>query len=138
VKKLLLVVPAAVAALLLAAGRAAATPIWAGQCGIPSAPTVWGEYGWPTLLPIMARPGTVLAVTSGTDYPQKARAAGAATYYFDLHMNKRLGTPTKPADPAAVVAQAQKEYAYAVGQTGGCTTPLIIENELFGAGLATP
>src|SRR5581483_6307120 len=55
-----------------------------------------------------------------------------------LHMNKRLGTPTKPADPSAVLAQAQKEYAFAVGQTGGCTTPLIVENELFGAGLATP
>jgi len=138
VKALLLVIVVAAAAFLVSAGRASAAPIWAGQCGIPSAPTVWGEYGWPSLLPIMAKPGTLLAVTSGVDYPQKARAAGAATYYFDLHMNNRLGTPTKPADPAAVVAQAQKEYDYAVGQTGGCRSPLILENELFGAGLATP
>ncbi len=137
-KKLLLVVPAAAAACLLAAGRASATPIWAGQCGIAVAPTVWGDYGWPSLLPIFGRPGSLLAITSGSDYPAKARDTGAATFYFDLHMRNRVGIPTKPADPAAVVAQAQKEYDYAVAETGGCPTPLILENELFGAGLATP
>ena len=136
-RKLLLVVPAAVAAVLLAAGRAGAAPIWAGQCGLPAGRTVWAEYGWPELLPIMAKPGSVLAVTSGTDYPGRARAAGAALHYFDLHMNNRIGTPTKPASADAVAAQVEKEYAFAVAETG-CSTPLIVENELFGAGLATP
>ena len=137
-KKLLLVVLAAAAASLLAAGRASATPIWAGRCGVASAPTVWGEYGWPSLLPIFGKPGAFLAITSGSDYPEKARAAGAATYYFDLHMKNRVGIPTKPADPASIAAQAQKEYAFAVAETGGCTTPVTVENELYGAGLATP
>jgi len=129
---------AAIAAAFLFAGRASANPIWGGQCGIPAAPTVWGEYGWPSLLPILAHPGTLLAVTSGADYPGQARAAGAATYYFDLHMANRVGTPTNPADPSTIAAQAQKEYTYSVGQNGGCATPLVVENELSGAGLATP
>jgi hypothetical protein len=137
VKKLLLVLLAAVAACLAAAGRSSAAPIWAGDCGIPATATVWGEYGWPALLPIMARPGTLLAVTSGTDYPGRARSAGAALHYFDLHMNHRIGTPTKPASADAVAAQVAKEYAFAVAETG-CQTPMIVENELFGAGLATP
>jgi hypothetical protein len=137
-KKLLLVVLALAAALALVPARAAAgAPIWAGQCGIPAGGTVWGDYGWPSLLPVFAHPGTVLAVTSGSDYPQRARAAGAATIYFDLHMNNRIGTPTKPADPATIVAKAQKEFDFAVQQTQ-CSTPVIVENELFGAGLATP
>lgn len=133
-----LVIVVAAAAAFVFAGRASASPVWSGQCGIVSAPTVWGEYGWPSLLPILAKPGTLLAVTSGSDYPAQARAAGAATYYFDLHMANRVGTPTKPADPATIAAQAQKEYTYSVGQTGGCSTPLVVENELSGAGLTTP
>jgi hypothetical protein len=138
VTKLLLALSVAAAVSLLAAGRASATPIWAGQCGMPAAPTVWGEYGWPTLLPVFGKPGVALAVTSGTVYPQQARADGAATYYFDLHMNKRVGTPTKPGDAATALAQAEKAYAFAVTETGGCKTPVMIENELTGAGLVTP
>jgi hypothetical protein len=79
----------------------------------------------------------VLAVTTGTVYPRQAHATGAATVYFDLHLNKRIGTPTAPGDPAAVAAKAQKEYDFAVQQTG-CKTPVIVENELFGASTATP
>jgi hypothetical protein len=138
VQKLLVMIAASVVALAFGSGRASAAPIWAGECGIPSATTVWAEYGWPTLLPIFGKPGEVLAVTTGSVYPQNARDAGAATYYFDLHMKKRVGLPTKPAAPDAVLAQAQKEYDFAVAQTGGCRTPLIVENELSGAGLATP
>lgn len=138
-KKLLLVLLAATAAFLVAAGRASANPVWAGQCGIVAAPTVWGEYGWPSLLPILAKPGTLLAVTTSvSDYPQQARTAGAATYFFDLHMAQKTGSSTAPADPSTIAAKAQKEYDWAVGQTGGCKTPLVVENELTGAGLATP
>ena len=77
-KKLLLVVPAAVAACLLAAGRVGAAPIWAGQCGIAAAPTVWGEYGWPSLLPIFGEAGNRCSRSrAARDYPARARAAGA-------------------------------------------------------------
>jgi hypothetical protein len=138
--KLAFVVLAAVAACLLAAGRAASDPVFAGQCGIKAQQTVWAEYGWPSLLPILARPGTLLAVTthSGTDYAAAARARGAATYAFDLKLNAKVGSPTAPADPSTIEAAAQTEYAKAVERTGGCTTPMVVENELFGAATPTP
>jgi hypothetical protein len=140
VGKLALVIVAAAAACLLAAGRAASDPVWAGQCGIAAQQTVWGEYGWPTLLPILARPGTLLAVTNnpGKDYPADARARGAATYGFDLHFNSKVGTPAAPADPSTIQAAAEKQYQTTVTRTGGCSTPLIMENELFGATTSTP
>jgi hypothetical protein len=141
VGKLVLLVGAVAAACLLAAGRAASNPVWAGQCGIAAQQTVWGEYGWPTLLPILARPGTLLAVTqqSGVgDYAAEARARGAATYAFDLKMNAKVGTPNSPADPATIESAAETAYQKAVVRTGGCATPLIVENELFGATTSTP
>jgi hypothetical protein len=129
-----------VSACLILAGRAASDPVFAGQCGIAAQQTVWGEYGWPTLLPILAHRGTLLAVTNnpGKDYPAEARARGAATYGFDLHLNAKVGTPAAPTDPATLEAAAQKQYQTTVTRTGGCTTPLIVENELFGAGTSTP
>jgi hypothetical protein len=131
---------AAVSACLLAAGRAASDPVFAGQCGITPRQTVWAEYGWPSLLPILARPGTLLAVTTHspvTGYPQAVRRRGAATYSFDLKMKKRVGTPGAPANPSTLEAVAADEYGRAVARTG-CATPLMVENELFGAATATP
>jgi hypothetical protein len=114
--------------------------VFAGQCGIRAQQTVWAEYGWPTLLPILAKPGTALAVTteSGGDYPTEARRRGAATYAFDLKMSEKVGTPTAPADPGTIEAVADEEYSKAVLRTGDCTTPLIVENELLDATTPTP
>ena len=139
--KLGLVVVAVVAACLFAAGRAASDPVWAGQCGIAPQQTVWGEYGWPALLPILARPGTLLAVTQqsgASDYAADARARGASTYAFDLKMNATVGTPNAPADSATINPATATMYQKAVVRTGGCATPLIVENELFGAATPTP
>lgn len=139
--KLVLALGAVAAACLLAAGEAVSDPVFAGHCGIRAQPTVWGDYGWPSLLPVLARRGTLLAVTTHSPvggYPAKVRRRGAATYAFDLKMKKRVGTPTAPADPATIEAVAANEYARAVERTGGCPTPLIVENELFGAATATP
>jgi hypothetical protein len=140
VGKLALVAVLAAFACLLAAGRASSDPVFAGQCGIAAQQTVWAEYGWPTLLPVLAHRGTLLAVTNnpGKDYPAEARARGAATYGFDLHLNQKVGTPAAPADPATIQPGAQKQYQTTVTRTGGCTTPLLVENELFGAGTSTP
>ncbi|MGH3008475.1 MAG: hypothetical protein ACRDLM_03590 [Gaiellaceae bacterium] len=139
-KKVLLVVVAALAAFLLGAGQAASNPVWAGQCGIAAQQTVWAEYGWPSLLSVLAKPGTLLAVTNpaGSDYPAEARARGAATYGFDLKMKNKVGTPAAPADPSTIDSAADGQYQTSVARTGGCTTPLIVENELFGAGNVTP
>jgi hypothetical protein len=139
VGKLALFVLVAASACLLAAGRAASDPVWAGQCGIQTQQTVWGEYGWPTLLPILAHRGTLLAVTNnpGKDYPADARARGAATYGFDLHFKQKVGGPNAPADPATIEAAAEKQLQTTTARTA-CTTPVIVENELFGAATATP
>ena len=131
------------AAALLAAGSAVSDPVFAGQCGIRPQQTVWAEYGWPSLLPILAKPGTLLAATTqsgagGPVWAAKVRARGAATYAFDLKMPRRVGTPRAPADPSTVEAAAETQYGKAVERTDGCATPLIVENELFGAGIPTP
>lgn len=138
--KLCLAVLGAVLVCLLGAGRAVSNPVFAGQCGIAAQETVWGEYGWPTLLPILARPGTLLAVTQqkGSNYAADARARGAATFNFDLRLRDEVGTANLPADPTTIEAAAEKRYRTAVAATGGCATPLIVVNELFGAATATP
>jgi hypothetical protein len=141
--RVLLLVMAATAACLLAAGRAASDPVFAGQCGIKQQQTVWAEYGWPSLLPIFGRPGTLLAVStagdghSGDQYGADARRRGAATYAFDLKLTQKVGTPTAPADPSTIEAAADAQYAKAA-ERAGCTTPLVVENELFGASLPSP
>jgi hypothetical protein len=53
-------------------------------------------------------------------------------------MNKRIGTPAAPIDPSGVAAEAKAQYQSAVSRSGGCATPLDVENELFGAGTVTP
>jgi hypothetical protein len=129
------------AASLLAVGRAASQPVWGGQCGIPAGQTAWADYSWSTLLPVMARHGTVLALTNGnssTDYSAQARSLGAATYAFDIQMTRRVGTPSAPADPATIESIAETQYGAAVNRSGGCSTPLMVENELWGAATVTP
>jgi hypothetical protein len=115
-------------------------PVFAGQCGIKAKQTVWADYGWPRLLPILAKPGTLLAVTTrrAGDYPAAARKRGAVTYAFDLKMKFKVGTPNAPKDPSTIEAAADSEYQKAVERSGGCATPLIVENELFGSGIPTP
>ena len=105
-------------------------------CGIPAAAPLWVDYAGHSA-PITPKPGMVLAVTSGTTVPEQMRAAGAATIYFDLSLNKRVGTTTAPADPSTIEARAKSEFAFAQ-QVTGCQTPLIAENELFGAQTETP
>ena len=106
------------------------------NCGLPSKGPLWIDYAGHNA-PIVPRPGLVLALSSGTVLPAELRAAGAATIFFDLHLNDRIGTPSAPADPATIAAKAKSEFDFAV-QVTGCSTPLIAENELFGAQTPTP
>ena len=106
------------------------------SCGLPANGTLWVDYAGHDA-PIVPKPGLVLAVSSGTAVPAAMRAAGAATIFFDLHLNDRVGTPSNPADPSTIAEKAQKEFVFAQ-QVTGCSTPLIAENELFGAQTQTP
>ena len=119
-----------------AAAAAPALPVWAGTCGLPSQTTTWMDFGQPEFLQQFGRPGVILSSSSGA-FPQQVRATGAQTVYWDMHLNARVGTPTAPTDPATMVARADKLYDFASTQIG-CSTPVIVENELFGASLATP
>jgi hypothetical protein len=138
VKRVIVLFLAAAAVCLLAAGRAASDPVFAGQCGIRAQQTIWGEYGWPSLLRVLGKPGVLLAANTVPGYPEAARATGATTYAFDLKLSRRVGTPSKPADPSTIAAAAESYYQKSVENSGGCTTPLVVENELFGATIPTP
>lgn len=108
-------------------------------CGIPQSQPLWIDYAdgmvpfWST---IFSRPGLVDAA-SNLIVPPQERAKGASTVDFDLYLNNRVGTPSKPADPSTIQGRADKLFAAAVASTG-CDHPLIGENELFGAQLPTP
>jgi hypothetical protein len=117
---------------------AAALPVYAGQCGLGATQPLWFDFGYPTpeFNSIFGHAGVALGV-SGVGYPATMRAAGAATVYFDLHLNNRIGTPTKPADPSTLAAKAKTFFAAAADQTG-CQAPVIVENELAGPALVTP
>ena len=80
----------------------------------------------------------LLAANTVPGYPEAARARGATTYAFDLHLNRRVGTPGAPADPSTIEAAADTQYQKDIDRSGGCTTPLVVENELFGAATPTP
>lgn len=125
----------AVAALALVVAPAR-TRADATACGLPASPPLWVDYAGHDA-PIVPKPGMVLALSSGTTFPTQARQAGAATIFFDLHLNARVGTPSAPADPSTIAEKAAKEFVFAQ-QVTGCSTPLIAENELFGAQTPTP
>ena len=108
----------------------------ADACGLPDSGPIWVDFAGHDA-PIPAKAGMVLAVASGTDTPLQMRTAGAATVLFDLNFNKRVGTTSNPADPSLLDARAKTFFDYAVSVTG-CQTPMIAENELFGAQTPTP
>jgi hypothetical protein len=108
-------------------------------CGLPQVQPLWIDYadgGVPFWSTIFARPG-IVAAASNFIIPPQLRAKGAQTVYFDLYMNNRVGTPSKPADPALIQSRADKIFDTAV-TSSGCDHPLMAENELFGAQLPTP
>ena len=108
----------------------------ARECGIPDSNPLWVDFAGHDA-PLPQKPGLTLAFTSGTVKPAAARAAGAATVFFDLNFNNRVGTPTVPADPVTIADRADRLFDFAVTVTG-CATPWIALNELFGAQTPTP
>jgi hypothetical protein len=110
-------------------------------CGLPASTPLWVDYTDATVpfwKQVFAKPGLVMATPPGTGaIPSQLRSAGASTVFFDLKLGSRVGTPDAPADPSTIVDVANAEFDAAVKQTG-CATPLIAENELFGATTQTP
>ena len=137
VKRLGVLVAAAVA-LALTGGKSAPAQQLQANCALFSKTPIWLDFadGSVPFWNLFARPG-VVALASNQIYPPKLRAAGAQTAYFDLYLNRRVGTPSVPADPATIVDKANKFYDYAA-QAMDCSNPVIAENELFGSWLAVP
>ena len=138
-RRLLIVLGAACAAVLAlpATGSAArAAPI---SCGVSESQPAWIDFAdgsvsfWRERF---ARPGVVVA-TGGPILAHEARAAGAATVHWDMHLRKRVGTPSQPADVALMEKRADSLFDYAVSVTG-CQQPLIALNELWGSWLPMP
>jgi hypothetical protein len=132
------VLAAAVGLLAATGGSTAGARGLAADCVLPSKTPVWIDFadGSVPFWRVFAKPG-VVAAASNLLYPPRLRSAGARTVYFDLYLNRRVGTPSKPADPSTIVATAEKFYAYAA-QSMDCSNPVIAENELFGAWTPTP
>ena len=107
-------------------------------CSLPAKKPVWIDFadGSVPFWEQFAQPGMVDAA-SNFIFPPQIRARGAKTVYFDLNFTRRTGTPTEPADPAAVVDRANRFYTYA-SNSMGCANPVIAENELQGASTLTP
>jgi hypothetical protein len=131
-------VVAVAAALAILAWPTSATKA-ALSCGLPDAQTTWIDFADSSVSfwrERFARPGVVIA-TGGTGIAEEARDAGAGTVHWDMHLRKRVGTPSDPADPALIEKRADALFDYAVS-VAGCSTPLIALNELWGASLPTP
>jgi hypothetical protein len=126
------------AALALVGGQGAPARQLEANCVLPSKSPVWLDFadGSVPFWDMFAKPG-VVALAANLIFPPKLRAGGAQTAYFDLYLRQRVGTPAKPADPATIVAKANKFYEYAA-QSMDCSNPVIAENELNGASLVTP
>lgn len=109
------------------------------SCGLPETQPVWIDFAdgsvsfWRERF---ARPGVVVA-TGAPQLASELRAAGASTVHWDMHLRKRVGTPSEPADAGLVERRADSLFDYAVSVTG-CQQPLIALNELWGASLPTP
>ena len=53
---------------------------------------------------------------SSGEFPARMRAIGAKTVHIDLYLNRRVGTPTAPAELS--VAVDSSGHAYVTGLTG--------------------
>ena len=136
-RKLLLIAALCAVAGALPATAHAQVPAQSPEpCKLPSQRPLWIDFGTPDLERVFARPGLVVSGSSG-EFPKRLRAAGAKTVYWDMYLNRRVGLPWAPADPATVIDRANRLYEYAAAQME-CTTPWIILNELFGASVETP
>ena len=85
---------------------------------------------------VFARPGITVAST-GTSVSKALRDAGASTGYWEMNLPSLVGTPSAPADPAAMDAVAAAEVQKAQASTA-CPNPIIALNELLGSEVAGP
>jgi len=109
------------------------------SCGLPETQPVWIEYTEGSVTfwrERFARRGVVIA-TGGAKIAAEARAAGAGTVHWEMHLRTLVGTLLQPVDPSLIEGRADAVYERAVAVTG-CQTPLIALNELWGSSMPMP
>ena len=108
------------------------------QCTLPRSAPYWFDFadGNVPFWRLFAKPGVIAAVPN-IGLPAQIRALGGTTVYFDPHLKGRVGLPNAPIDPATIDARADKFFVYVENSTH-CSNSVIAENELYGAGLASP
>jgi hypothetical protein len=135
----------AVAAALLAGTRLASAdsvpttpPADLHECTLPGTAPYWFDFadGNVPFWRLFAKPGVIAAVPNIL-LPAQIRALGGTTVYFDPHLKERVGVPNQPADPSVIDARANRFFIYVENSTH-CSNSVIAENELYGAGLASP
>ena len=87
---------------------AAPLPVRAAADGSRSGSTT--PTGWCRSGRRSSRGPGVVGAASNFIVPPQLRAKGAKTVYFDLYLNNRVGTPSKPADPSTIQARADKLF----------------------------
>jgi hypothetical protein len=107
-------------------------------CTLPGSMPYWFDYadGAVPFWQLFASPKVIAAVPN-LGLPAQIRAKGGQTVYFDLYLRSRAGLPSQPQDPSTMNAKADRLFLYVENSTH-CSNPIIAENELYGAGLATP
>jgi hypothetical protein len=107
-------------------------------CALPGSMPYWFDYadGAVPFWQLFASPNVIAAVPN-LGLPAQIRAKGGQTVYFDLYLRSRAGLPSQPQDPSTMNAKADRLFLYVENSTH-CSNPVIAENELYGAGLATP
>jgi hypothetical protein len=109
-------------------------------CGVPVGGLRWIDYGEASVDPdvraVLAQPGVIVS-TSGTAVPAAFRSHGTATTYWVMHLDRIVGEPATPADPATISGAAATLLAQAQ-TSSACATPWIALNELLGSGARPP
>src|SRR5918911_2740700 len=98
VKRLALVLAAVVAVATAAAPTASPVVVKAADpCALGSSRPLWIDFadGSVPFWEVFARPG-VIAAASNFIFPAQLRARGAKTIYWDMPLDRRVGTPTEP------------------------------------------
>lgn len=131
-----IVLAALLLAVLAGAGKASALQL---PCGLPADQPLWVDFADTSVsfrYELFGRPG-IVAASSGIDGPAELRARGAHTVFWWMKLQRYVGTPSQPADPASVPAGVDDLYRRAVASSG-CDRPVIALNELWGGHLRTP
>ncbi len=111
----------------------------AAACGLPDASPAWVEFSDGSVQfrdQIFGRTG-VIAATRGTAVAGSLRARGAKTIYWEMNLDRFVGKPDTPADPATITTAADRLFD-AAAASSACSTPWIALNELLRPTEPTP